>query len=99
MNVFLVYKGKRIDILNAERYRNYAEVNGIPRKDEIVRVRTVSEKPVEDKGYEVFDLEYKVTDVIYDYPKKAILVKVDRTGIEKTYIPVEDDKKDEKKKT
>jgi len=85
MKVWLVYKGKRIDELSAERYRDWSEVNNIPRVDEIVRVRQQGKDKIEGKGYEICDLEFKVTSIVYDYKFKAVYVNADRVGIEKTY--------------
>ena len=74
MKIYLVYKGKRIDCLSNIRYREFNDVNSVPRKRDLVRIRTQGEEPIKDKGYEVIDYEYKVKEVIWDYPRKAILL-------------------------
>ena len=93
MKVWLVWKGKRVDELSAERYRDWNEVNTVPRVDELVRIRQTIKSKEKDKGDEIFDTEFKVTKVVYDYKWKAIYVNVDRVSIERTYAET-DEKKD-----
>lgn len=72
------------------------EINTVPRVDDFVRIRQKSEEEVKDKGFEYYDLEYKVTKVIFDYKQKSIFVYADQVGIERFYA--QESKAEEKPK-
>jgi len=93
-----VCDGKRIDVLSHSRYRELMEINTVPRVDDFVRIRQKSPEEIKDKGFEYYDLEYKVTKVTFDYKQKSIFVYADQVGIERFYAQEEEAEIDKKKK-